>query len=287
MPADSNDQIEFLSLDDVKIQKHNVRTRDIDDGIDDLASSIKALGLLQPITAYYDSANSRYVVLAGQRRLNAHVLLNEKYPKDGFDKIKAILIPEPTNSDDKTALSLAENITHLGMHQTDLIKAVTDLYNVYHDYDMVQEKFGLTRFMVNKYVKLARLPQKIVDAINDGEISANPQTAENAAIRAVDALRSTSSDSDEQLENVIKLARNYASGEFQNEDLDDEARKGGNPDQIAGRARSKVKKKFTVNLSLEVAEKLQRVSEDKGEKEVSTATSFIVKGVTDAYKDLE
>lgn len=287
MSADSNDQIEFLSLDDVKIQKHNVRTRDIDDGIDDLASSIRALGLLQPITAYYDSANSRYVVLAGQRRLNAHVLLNEKYPKDGFDKIKAIVIPEPTNSDDKTALSLAENITHLGMHQTDLIKAVTDLYNVYHDYDMVQEKFGLTRFMVNKYVKLARLPQKIVDAINDGEISANPQTAENAAIRAVDALRSTSSDSDEQLENVIKLARNYASGEFQNEDLDDEARKGGNPDQIAGRARSKVKKKFTVNLSLEVAEKLQKVSEDKGEKEVSTATSFIVKGVTDAYKDLE
>jgi ParB/RepB/Spo0J family partition protein len=287
LSADSNDQIEFLSLDDVKIQKHNVRTRDIDDGIDDLASSIRALGLLQPITAYYDSANSRYVVLAGQRRLNAHVLLNEKYPKDGFDKIKAIVIPEPTNSDDKTALSLAENITHLGMHQTDLIKAVTDLYNVYHDYDMVQEKFGLTRFMVNKYVKLARLPQKIVDAINDGEISANPQTAENAAIRAVDALRSTSSDSDEQLENVIKLARNYASGEFQNEDLDDEARKGGNPDQIAGRARSKVKKKFTVNLSLEVAEKLQKVSEDKGEKEVSTATSFIVKGVTDAYKDLE
>lgn len=287
MSADSNDQIEFLSLDDVKIQKHNVRTRDIDDGIDDLASSIKALGLLQPITAYYDSANSRYVVLAGQRRLNAHVLLNEKYPKDGFDKIKAILIPEPTNSDDKIALSLAENITHLGMHQTDLIKAVTDLYNVYHDYDMVQEKFGLTRYVVNKYVKLARLPQKIIDAINDGEISANPQTAENAAIRAVDALRSTSSDSDEQLENVIKLARNYASGEFQNEDLDDEARKGGDPDQIAGRARSKVKKKFTVNLSLEVAEKLQRVSEDKGEKEVSTATSFIVKGVTDAYKDLE
>ena len=287
MSADSNDQIEFLSLDDVKIQKHNVRTRDIDDGIDDLASSIRALGLLQPITAYYDSANSRYVVLAGQRRLNAHVLLNEKYPKDGFDKIKAIVIPEPTNSDDKTALSLAENITHLGMHQTDLIKAVTDLYNVYHDYDMVQEKYGLTRFTVNKYVKLARLPQKIVDAINDGEISANPQTAENAAIRAVDALRSTSSDSDEQLENVIKLARNYASGEFQNEDLDDEARKGGNPDQIAGRARSKVKKKFTVNLSLEVAEKLQKVSEDKGEKEVSTATSFIVKGVTDAYKDLE
>ena len=85
MPADSNDQIEFLSLDDVKIQKHNVRTRDIDDGIDDLASSIKALGLLQPITAYYDSANSRYVVLAGQRRLNAHVLLNEKYPNS--DKI--------------------------------------------------------------------------------------------------------------------------------------------------------------------------------------------------------
>ena len=178
--SDSSDKIQLLPLDDIKIQKHNVRTRDIDDGLDDLSTSIRALGLLQPITAYYDSANSRYVVLAGQRRLNAHVLLNEKYPKEGFDKIKAILIPEPSNSDDKTALSLAENVTHLPMHQTDLIKAVTDLYNVYHDYDMVQEQFGLTRFMVNKYVKLARLPQKIVDAINDGQISSNPQTAENA-----------------------------------------------------------------------------------------------------------
>jgi ParB/RepB/Spo0J family partition protein len=285
--SDSNDKIKLLPIDDVRVQKHNVRTRDIDDGIDDLATSIRALGLLQPITAYYDSANSRYVVLAGQRRLNAHALLNEKYPTEGFDKIKAIVIPEPSNSDDKTALSLAENVTHLGMHQTDLIKAVTDLYNVYHDYDMVKEKFGISEYMINKFVKLARLPQKIVDAINDGQISANPQIAENAALRAVDALRCTSSDSDEQIENVLKLARNYASGEFQNEDLDDEARKGGNPDDIAGRARSKIKKKFTVNLSLEVAEKLQKVSEDKGEKEISTATSFIVKGVTDAYKDLE
>jgi ParB/RepB/Spo0J family partition protein len=285
--SDTTDKVQLLPLDEVRVQKHNVRTRDIDDGIDDLATSIRALGLLQPITAYYDSENSRYVVLAGQRRLNAHSILHESYPTEGFDKIKAIVIPEPSNAEDKTALSLAENVTHLGMHQTDLIKAVTDLYNVYHDYDMVQVKFGLSKFMINKYVKLARLPVKIIDAINDGQISSNPQTAENAALRAVDALRCTSTDSDEKIENVLKLARNYASGEFQNEDLDDEAKKGGNPDDIAERARSKIKKKFTVNLSLEVAEKLQRVSADKGEKEISTATSFIVQGVTDAYKALD
>ena len=283
----SHEKIDLLDIDNVKVQKNNVRTRDIDEGLDELVASIKAIGLLQPICAYYDSENERYVVLAGQRRLNAHVALNEKYPGEGFDKIKAIVVPEPKTAQDKSALSLAENITHLGMNSTDLIKAVTDLYLVYRDYDMIREKFGLTQYMVDKYVKLARAPKKVIDAINEGRISANTQTAENAALRAIDALRCTINDSEEKIKNVIELARSYASGEYQPEDLDNEARKGGSPVEITSRVRQKIKNKFTVSLSLEVAEKLQKVAENKNEKEVVTATSFIIKGVTDAYKVLD
>ena len=126
MPADSNDQIEFLSLDDVKIQKHNVRTRDIDDGIDDLASSIKALGLLQPITAYYDSANSRYVVLAGQRRLNAHVLLNEKEKtSDDLEKIK------------KYRFMIMDKITDLEKEKNELLGNLEKKYKINLNYNLI------------------------------------------------------------------------------------------------------------------------------------------------------
>lgn len=276
----------LIPIDEIRVQKHNVRIKDIDLGIDDLATSIRSLGLLQPVTAYFDSEKKIYVVLAGQRRLNAHVLLHEKYPTEGFGEIKCILIDEPITAEDKSALSLAENITHLGMHKSDLIKAVTDLWNVYHDYDMVKDKYGLTKNMIDKYVSLARLPPRLVDAIRDGEIHNRSETAENAAIRAVDALNWTKGG-DVDVEDVLELARTYASGDFQPEDLDDEARRGGKPKDIKDRARSKIKKKFTVNLSLEVAEKLQRVAENRNETEGSRATSYIVKGVTDDYNELD
>lgn len=282
----SDKEVVEIPLDEIRVQKYNVRKKDIDLGIDDLAANIRSLGLLQPVTAYFDSEKKLYVILAGQRRLNAHVLLHETYPTEGFGKIKCILIDEPTTAEDKSALSLAENITHLGMHKSDLIKSVTDLWNVYHDYDMVKEKYGLTKKMIDKYVSLARLPERLSDAIKEGEIHNRSETAENAAIRAVDGLHWTKGG-DVDVEDVVELAKFYASGDYQDEDLDDEARKGGKPKDIASRARSKIKKKFTVNLSLEVAEKLQRVAENKNEKEVSRATSYIVKGVTDDYEELD
>ena len=85
-------EIQLLSLDSVKVQKYNVRKKEIDKGIEDLAASIKAVGLLQPITVFFDSEKEFYVILAGQRRLNAHHNLNDKYPGKGWDKIKSIVI---------------------------------------------------------------------------------------------------------------------------------------------------------------------------------------------------
>ena len=83
--------------------------------------------------------------MAGQRRFNAHHWLNKKYPDEKFheqktDEIKCIVIPEPDSDEKKLALSVAENITHVHMSNTDSVKAVTDLWNTYHDYDDCREK---------------------------------------------------------------------------------------------------------------------------------------------------
>lgn len=282
----SYESVKPISLDEIKVQKFNVRKHDIDKGIEDLAASIKAIGLLQPITVYFDSKNERYVILAGQRRLNAHHYLNDKYPNKGFDKINCFVIPEPKTDEDKIALSLAENITQVQMQNSDLVKAVTDLYNTYRDYDMVQEKFGLTRYMVDKFVSLARLPERLKDAINEGEINPNNKIAENAAIRAVNALQWTKGG-DVDVNDVLELAKEYARGDIDAQSLDDEARKGGSISEIKKAATNKPKEKLSINLSTDVAKKLKKVADAKGEKEATRATSYVVEGVTKDYSELE
>ena len=282
----SDKTIHLISLDKIKVEKHNVRKHDIDTGIEDLAASIKAVGLLQPITAYLNSETGMYVILAGQRRLNAYHYLNENNPNEGFDEIQCIIIDEPKTNEEKLSLSLAENITQLQMHNADLVKAVTDLYNVYRNYELVQEKFGLTKYMVDKYVKLARLPERLVTAINEGEISPDNRKAENAAIRAVDALQWIKGG-DVGEEKVLDLAVEYAKGDINAVGLDEAARRGGSIDEIKTSAKNKVLNKQSIELSTEISEKLKKVASAKGESERSRATFYVVQGVEREYSELE
>ncbi len=279
-------EVSSIPLDKIKVGKHNVRIHDIDDGIEDLAANIKAVGLLQPITAYLNSDTGNYIILAGQRRLNAFYHLNESHTNEGYDHIPCIVIDEPKSDEEKLSLSLAENITQLQMHNSDLVKAVTDLYNVYGDYDVVKEKFGLTKYMIDKYVRLARLPEDLKVAINEGAISPNNKTAENAAIRAVDALNwIKGGDISEQ--KVLDLAKEYAKEEISKTALDDAARKGGSIEDIKNAAKKKNLINQPIELSTEIAEKLKHVAESNGESVKSRATNYVVKGVHKDYADLE
>lgn len=279
------EKFEYVSLDEIKVQKHNVRIHDIDQGIEDLAENIRANGLLQPIAAYYDSERSYYVILTGQRRLNAFHYLNEQYPNEGFEKIQCKIIAEPETDEKKKALSLAENITQLPMTNPDLIKAVTDLYNVYGDYEMVQQEFGISKRMVDKYVRLSRLPERLKTAIQEGEIHPNPKKAENAAVRAVDALQYTK-NGQVSVDTVLEMAKEMANPENDQGDLAEEAKRGGSVDDIKRRAAKKPKSKLNIDLSAETAEKLQKVSESSGDTEKTRATQYVVEGVDRDYGQL-
>jgi len=278
--------VKLISLDEIKVQKHNVRKHNIDDGIEDLAISIKTFGLLQPITVFHDSEAGIYVILAGQRRLNAHHWLDEKYPGKGWDKIKCLEIDEPETREEKMGLSLAENVTQVQMTNNDLITAVTDLYNVYNDYDKVQEQFGLTRYMVDKFVRLARLPDRLKEAINQGEIHSMPKTAENAALRAVDALN-WRKGGDVSADDVLELAIEYAKGEIEPAILTSEAKKGGSVKEIKEGAKKKNTIEHRIKLDTNMNNNLERVSRAAGEKPAARATGYVTKGITKDLKELE
>ena len=274
--------VEELPIDRIRVQKHNVRLHDIDKGVEDLATSIKAHGLLEPIVAY--KSDDQYFILTGQRRLNAYAILNDKYPGDGYDHIPCFVRDEPENDNQKKALSLAENITQLPMNESDLVKAVTDLYNVYGDYDMVKQKFGLSRYMVNKYVKQSRLPQELKDAVNHGEISPNPQSAINMAIKAVDAYSYTKGCST-PIKVVIDLAKALADGTVDPNDAKKGVRLGKTIGEMKTMKGDKVQVKIA--LSRDIDEKLDKVAQSKASQKDAIAATYVVEGVQRDYDQVE
>lgn len=275
-----------ISINNIDIPKYNIRTRNIDKGLDDLAISIRANGLLQPITVYFDLASSRYKIIQGQRRYNAHQRLNENYSGEGFDRIRCIIIEEPESEEEKKSLSLSENITQLPMDEHDLRRAVTDLYNKYNNHEIVEREFGLSKYMVDKYVRLARLPEEVKQAVEDGKIHPNPKRAESNALRAVDALEYTPSGP-HAVEHVIGLATEMAKGNIKADDLADEAAKGGTILEIKERARGKKDKlKVIVSLASETGKKLQAVASASGESEDECATRYVVTGTERDYEEL-
>ena len=262
-----NRKLENTPLNKICSESSSLSTRPfLQTGLDELKESIKVFGLLQPITVYYNSVTGCYELLSGQRRLMACVALNEENPNKGYDTIAAIVIDKPVTDDRRKAMSLAENTSRIDLQNDDIVKQVSDLYNIYCDYDIVQQKFGLTRYMIDKFVRLARLPERVVQAINEGEICPNTKAAENAAIRAVDALN-WQKDGDVEVEDVVKFAKEIAKGEIQKESLEEEAKNGGNISEIIDRASKKsVKEIFNVKLSSEVFEKLTGMSDQLSEK---------------------
>lgn len=264
----------------------NARTSRISLGEDDLIASMEVVGQIHPIIAYYNSEKKCYLILAGQRRFNAFQQLDKKHPGAGFDKIKCNVIRKPKSEEDELAISVAENLTQIPMHDFDSMRAVTKLYDKYNDYKMVQEAFGITKNTVDKFVRLARLPDSLKVAVQNGEISNAPKIAETAALQAVDSLKYVKGG-DVPESDVLEFAKIYAKGEVDKTALKKEAAKGHRSIQdIVDAAKITPSTREIIKFPLEVAEKLKEVAESKGESSNSRATWYVVNGVTRDFEDI-
>lgn len=92
--------------------------------IDSLAASIAKYGLLHPIVVeeFPSDDNYTYRLIAGQRRLEAHILL-------GYDRIDALPFHELSEVE-RRALELEENIRRKDLTWEEYVRAVVDYHNL-------------------------------------------------------------------------------------------------------------------------------------------------------------
>ena len=117
-------EIKEIPLDALVIGKGQVRVRDVGKGIDELASSIKKLGLLQPIVVCDSDEPGKYEILTGQRRFLAHKELHK-------DTITACILDEKVDEAEAKILSVTENLVRRDPNSKDYIDACTWLYRKY------------------------------------------------------------------------------------------------------------------------------------------------------------
>ena len=158
----------------------NVRRTGAGAGIEALAASIQAHGLLQSIVvrAKLDSegqASDRYEVVAGGRRLAALKLLAKQKRITKSTAIPCRVLD--ADGVDGTEASLAENIVRQDMHPADQFEAFHGLHQGGIGIEDIAARFGVSAHTVRQRLRLASVSPALIQAYRDEELTLDHLTA--------------------------------------------------------------------------------------------------------------
>ena len=151
-----------LELDFIKVNPFQPRTNFNEDTLKELATSIKELGVIQPITVRKIDFN-KYELISGERRLRASKLA-------GLQTIPAYI--RIANDNESLVMALVENIQR---HDLDPIEIAMSYQRLIDEIQLTQEQMsdrvGKKRSTITNYLRLLRLDPIIQSGIRDGFIS--------------------------------------------------------------------------------------------------------------------
>jgi ParB family chromosome partitioning protein len=151
-----------LEIASIEINPFQPRTNFNEDSLNELATSIRELGVIQPITVRKTAFN-KYQLISGERRLRASKLV-------GLETIPAYI--RIANDNDSLTMALVENIQR---HDLDPIEIALSYQRLMEEISLTQEqvsdRVGKKRSTIANYLRLLRLDQIIQTGIRDGFIT--------------------------------------------------------------------------------------------------------------------
>ena len=153
--------INEISIDRITANPNQPR-REIDEtALEELADSIRQIGIIQPITLR-QMDNGSYQIIAGERRWRASQLAG----------LKSIPAYVRTASDEKMMqMALVENIQREDLNAIEIALAYNNLIEQYHlTQEQLSEKVGKRRTTVANYLRLLKLPAEVQMALRNKSI---------------------------------------------------------------------------------------------------------------------
>tara|TARA_B100001248_G_scaffold90706_1_gene67053 strand:+ start:2573 stop:3439 length:867 start_codon:yes stop_codon:yes gene_type:complete len=151
-----------LFISDLLPNSDQPRKKFDEESLKDLSESIKAHGLLQPITVK-NNDDGKFTIIAGERRWRASQIA-------GIKKVPVNII----NIDDKNLfeLALVENIQREDLNPVEAAMAIKDLIEKYNfSNEQLIKVTGKKRASISNTLRILELPKKVLNSIIEGKIS--------------------------------------------------------------------------------------------------------------------
>ena len=158
--------IEMIPLNKLIPSPANVRKTGAMLGIEELAASIAAHGLLQNLQVRPADKGDKYEVVAGMRRLAAL----KRLAKSKAIAKTADIACHVLTGEDATEISLAENIVRLPMHPADQFEAFKALSDQGKGPEEIAGRFGCSPATVRQRLKLAAVAPSLIEAYRAEEL---------------------------------------------------------------------------------------------------------------------
>lgn len=151
-----------VAIDAISPNPHQPRSRMDEAALDELAASIEEHGLIQPLIVH-DDGDGRYVLIAGERRWRAA-------QRAGLEQ--APVVVKEASPQDMLELALIENIQRADLNPLEEAAAYRQLIEEFGlTQAQVAKRVGKSRPAVANTVRLLELPDRVQEAVVNGEIS--------------------------------------------------------------------------------------------------------------------
>ncbi len=159
--ARHGESLHSLPLDRIAAGKYQPRTRMDDDSLAELAESIRAQGIMQPILVR-PVDGGRFEIIAGERRWRAA-------QRAGLKEIPALVRSVPDQA--ALALALIENIQREDLNPLEEAQGIARLISEFRlTHDAAAAAVGRSRSAVSNLLRLTQLPKQVQGYLHAGKL---------------------------------------------------------------------------------------------------------------------
>ena len=151
-----------VAIDRIRPNPYQPRQEFKDAALDELASSIEELGVIQPITVRA-LGDGQFEIISGERRLRAA-------RRAGIDRLPAFI--RKASSEEMLEMALVENVQREELNPIEVALGYQRLMEECGlTQEAVAEKVSKSRATVSNFLRLLRLPPRVQAALRDKEVA--------------------------------------------------------------------------------------------------------------------
>lgn len=191
------DRIKKIAIDKVRPNASQPRTHFDEEALQQLASSIKQFGILQPLVVT-PLPGGNYEIIAGERRWRASKLA-------GLDTVPVIV--RSTKELEQLEIALIENVQRVDLSPLEQAVSIERLHQQFSmSYESIAKRLGKAASTINNIVRLLQLPVSAREALQEKKIT-------EGHARAILALKDAPERQEELLWSIINEGWNVRQAE--------------------------------------------------------------------------